>query len=271
MLNSHVRPALSRVVTPLGAALARAGVTPDAVTIVGTVGVAVGALAFYPRGRFLAGTLFITAFVFGDMLDGAVARARGSSGPWGAFLDSTLDRVADAAVFGGLLLWFAGVGNSPVLAGVTLFCLVGGAVVSYAKARAEGLGMHCDVGVAERSERLIIVLVATGLGGLGVPYVQAAQSGGHQHDDQTLRALSHANVTVHPEALGAGLGVGDAGPAHQAEQRHPGQHRGVADTGEPQQQAAKNCGVRDPVQGGVEEGAPRPGAATSPGDRTVEH
>ena len=174
MLNSHVRPALSRVVTPLGAALARAGVTPDAVTIVGTVGVAVGALAFYPRGRFLAGTLFITAFVFGDMLDGAVARARGSSGPWGAFLDSTLDRVADAAVFGGLLLWFAGVGNSPVLAGVTLFCLVGGAVVSYAKARAEGLGMHCDVGVAERSERLIIVLVATGLGGLGVPYVQAA-------------------------------------------------------------------------------------------------
>jgi CDP-diacylglycerol--glycerol-3-phosphate 3-phosphatidyltransferase len=173
MLSLHVRPALGRVLTPIGAALGRAGVTADAITIGGTVGVTGAALYFYPRGRLLAGTLVITVFVLGDMLDGAVARARGSSGRWGAFLDSTLDRISDAAIFGGLLLWFAGRGENSVLAGVTLFCLISGMVVSYAKARAEGLGLGCDVGIAERTERLIVVLVATGLAGLGVPYVQA--------------------------------------------------------------------------------------------------
>lgn len=173
MLSLHVRPALRRLLTPVGVALGRAGLTPDAITIGGTVGVTAAALFFYPRGRFVLGTIVISLFALGDMLDGAVARARGSSGRWGAFLDSTLDRVSDAAIFGGLLWWFAGRGHQSVLAAVTLFCLVAGAVVSYAKARAEGLGLTCDVGVAERSERLILVLLATGLGGLGLPYIQA--------------------------------------------------------------------------------------------------
>jgi CDP-diacylglycerol---glycerol-3-phosphate 3-phosphatidyltransferase len=114
-----------------------------------------------------------TFFVLADMLDGTLARLKGTSGPWGAFLDSTLDRVADASVFGGLALWFILGGRSKLLAGVALFCLVSGALVSYAKARAEGLGYRCDVGIAERSERLLIGLVAAGLAGLGVPYVLA--------------------------------------------------------------------------------------------------
>lgn len=174
MLNLRLRPAVNRVVDPVAGILLRAGISPDAVTVVGTIGVAGGALGFYPRGSFFWGTLVITLFVFNDLIDGAMARRLQRTGsPWGAFLDSTLDRVADAAVFTGLLWWFAGRGDEPGLAVATAVCLIGGAVTSYARARAESLGMRCDVGVVERAERLIVSLTVTGLDGLGVPYVQA--------------------------------------------------------------------------------------------------
>src|SRR4051794_31205573 len=101
MLSLHVRVPLRRILDPAGQFLHRHGVSPDAITLLGTAGVCTGALVFYPHGAFLAGTVFITCFVFSDMLDGAVARARGGGGRWGAFFDSTLDRVADAAVFAG--------------------------------------------------------------------------------------------------------------------------------------------------------------------------
>lgn len=170
MLNA-LRPALARLLTPVGEFLARTPVTPNALTITGALGASAGALALYPTGHLFAGTVVCTVFVLADMLDGALARVKGTSGSWGAFLDSTLDRVADAAIFGGLVLWFMLGGHNKVLAAVTLFCLVAGALVSYAKARAEGLGLRADVGIAERSERLVIGLVAIGLSGLGVPYV----------------------------------------------------------------------------------------------------
>ncbi|MQA93287.1 MAG: CDP-alcohol phosphatidyltransferase family protein [Streptosporangiales bacterium] len=173
MLNV-LRPALSRVIDPTGRVLARAGVTPNAITVVGTVGTAVTALALYPSGHLFGGTVVITGFVLLDLLDGAVARASGGTSKFGAFLDSTMDRVADAAIFSGLILWLVGAREDIGLAAVALFCLVSGAVVSYAKARAEGLGLTCDVGIAERGERLIIGLTAIGLSGLGVPYVLAA-------------------------------------------------------------------------------------------------
>src|SRR5947209_4480780 len=128
MLGIHARPQIGKVTEPLARRLVAMGVTPDALTIVGTIGVAGGALAFYPRGEFWVGTLVITAFVFSDMLDGAVARARGSSGPWGAFLDSTLDRIGEGAVFGGLALWYAGRGDNLVLCAVAIYDLVAGAV-----------------------------------------------------------------------------------------------------------------------------------------------
>ncbi len=173
MLNVLARGRVSHLVDPLGARLARAGLSADAITLIGTTGAVAGAVLCYPRGWFFVGTLIIWFFVMFDMLDGAVARARGTTNRWGALLDSTLDRVADAGVFGALIWWFARGGHSASLLIASLLCLVLGTLVSYVKARAEGLGMTCNVGFAERTERLIIVLVGTGLAGLGVPYVQA--------------------------------------------------------------------------------------------------
>ncbi len=171
---SNLRPALARLLTPAGEALARTPITPNAITIIGTLGVSAGALALFPTGHLFAGTVVCTVFVLADMLDGALARVKGTSGAWGAFLDSTLDRIGDASIFGGLALWFMLGGHNRVLAAVAMFCLVAGTLVSYAKARAEGLGLRCDAGIAERTERLLIGLVATGLSGLGVPYVLPA-------------------------------------------------------------------------------------------------
>ena len=171
MLNV-LRPALSRVLTPIAELLARTPVTPNALTIIGTVGVATGALWLFPIGHLFAGTMVCTGFVLADMLDGVLARVKGTSGAFGAFLDSTLDRVADAAVFAGLTIYLVRT-RQDTLALVALFCLVAGALISYAKARAEGLGIPCDVGFAERTERMLLALVPAGLTGLGVPYVLA--------------------------------------------------------------------------------------------------
>jgi CDP-diacylglycerol--glycerol-3-phosphate 3-phosphatidyltransferase len=142
------------------------------ITFIGTVGVAVGALWLFPAGHLFAGTLVCWGFAMFDMLDGLLARVEGTTGPWGAFLDSTLDRIGDGAVFSGLAIYLAR-DHQPVLACVALYCLVAGGLVSYARARAEGIGVRADVGVAERSERLVVVLAAAGLTGLGVPFVLA--------------------------------------------------------------------------------------------------
>jgi CDP-diacylglycerol--glycerol-3-phosphate 3-phosphatidyltransferase len=172
MLNK-LRPAFARVLEPAGRALARTPLTPNEITVIGTVGVSAGALALFPTGHLFIGAVVCTIFVLADMLDGALARIRGTSGKFGAFLDSTLDRVSDAAIFGGLACYLAlhPSGQNRGLAAVALFCLVAGALVSYAKARAQGLGLRCDVGIAERPERMVIGLTAAGLSGLGVPYV----------------------------------------------------------------------------------------------------
>jgi CDP-diacylglycerol--glycerol-3-phosphate 3-phosphatidyltransferase len=166
-----LRPGLARLLTPVGEALARTPLTANGLTIIGTAGVSAGALWLFPTGHLFVGTVVCTVFVLADMLDGTLAKARGETGSFGAFLDSTLDRVSDAAIFAGLAIWFTRGGHDRILAAVALFCLVAGMLVSYAKARAEGLGLRCDVGIAERTERLLIGLVAAGLSGLGVPYV----------------------------------------------------------------------------------------------------
>src|SRR5690348_7837076 len=156
----------TNVWAPLGDLLLRMGVSPNAVTMVGTLGVCAGALVCFPQGWLLAGVLVITAFVFSDMIDGYMARTSGQMSSFGAFLDSTLDRIGDAAIFGGIAMYYVGPGDSEWRAALAIYCLVMGSVTSYARARAESLGMQAKVGIAERSDRLVSILAMTGLADL---------------------------------------------------------------------------------------------------------
>ena len=156
----------TKVFTPVIDLLLRWGVSPDAVTLVGTLGVVAGALIFFPRGDLFVGVLVITAFVFSDLIDGTMARKSGRVSPFGAFLDSTLDRLGDAAIFGGLAMYYVGPGDNDALAALAIYCLTMGSVTSYARARAESLGMQAKVGIAERADRLVAILVITGLADL---------------------------------------------------------------------------------------------------------
>lgn len=159
----HLRTFVTNLISPVARLLLRLNVSPDTVTVVGTAGVVAAALWFFPRGHLLAGVLVITAFVFSDLLDGTMARMSGSTSTWGAFLDSTLDRMGDSAIFGGLVLYFAWVVESEVLAALTLYTLVTGWLTSYTRARAESLGFEAKIGLAARADRLVAVLVAAGL------------------------------------------------------------------------------------------------------------
>ncbi len=178
MLTRHLRRLGAALFTPVAGGLVRLGVSPDAVTVVGTLGVVAAALWFFPRGEFVVGPLVVAVVALADSVDGIMARllaARGvrRSGAWGAFLDSTLDRLGDAAIFVGLVLWFAGPDAAARTAGAglaaALACLVLGSVVPYARARAEGLGMTASGGIAERADRVAVVLVAVLAHGLGAP------------------------------------------------------------------------------------------------------
>ena len=159
--NPAARKVSTAVLEPVARLLLKLHVSPDAVTVVGTLITCTAALVFFPRGDFIPGVLIIATSVIADLLDGTMARLSGRAGPWGNFLDATLDRVADGCVFGALLLWAVSTGNAWTTA----------AVISYAKARAEAVGATANVGIAERAERLIVVLFAALLAGFGVPYV----------------------------------------------------------------------------------------------------
>ncbi|TCM42693.1 CDP-diacylglycerol--glycerol-3-phosphate 3-phosphatidyltransferase/CDP-diacylglycerol--inositol 3-phosphatidyltransferase [Kribbella sp. VKM Ac-2568] len=159
MLN-RFRQFWTKVISPIANLLLRLGVSADAVTLVGTIGVCAGALIFFPRGHIWLGVVVITCFVFSDLIDGYMARTSGTSSKWGSYLDSTLDRLGDGAIFGGLVLYYAGsAGDTPWMAAVTLWALVMGATTSYARAKAESLGLQASGGIAERSDRLVSVLV----------------------------------------------------------------------------------------------------------------
>jgi len=149
----------------------RLGISPDLVTVVGTLGAAAGALVCFPQGWLWQGVVVVTIFVISDMIDGLMAKITGTSSNWGAFLDSTSDRLGDAAVFGGILLYFVYREDSTLWAGIALAGLVFGQWTSYVKARAESLGFECSGGLAARADRLVIILLGALLGGLGVPYV----------------------------------------------------------------------------------------------------
>ncbi|MFC5179509.1 phosphatidylinositol phosphate synthase [Nocardioides taihuensis] len=151
----------TKVISPVAHLLIRMGVSPDAVTLVGTLGVSAGALVFFPQGKLATGVLVIAAFVFSDLLDGYMARTTGRVSSFGAFWDSTLDRVADGAIFIGLALYFAWEEPSRLYLVLSLVCLLMGGVTSYARARGETLGFSVKVGIAERADRLVAILVMT--------------------------------------------------------------------------------------------------------------
>ncbi|OBH55366.1 phosphatidylinositol phosphate synthase [Mycobacterium sp. E2479] len=160
------RAAFARLTTPTARACLRLGLTPDVVTILGTIVAVAGALTLFPMGKLFAGTLVVWFFVLFDMLDGAMARERGGGTRFGAVLDATCDRVSDGAVFCGLLWWIVFGLHDKLLAVATLICLVTSQVISYIKARAEASGLRGDGGLIERPERLIIVLVGAGVSDL---------------------------------------------------------------------------------------------------------
>lgn len=163
------------VLAPFVTLFLRLGISPDAVTLVGTLGVSAGALVFFPLGMLWQGVLVITCFVFSDLIDGQMARLSGRTSKFGAFWDSTLDRIGDGAVFGGLVLFFAGPGDDYLHLCVALWCLVMGSVTSYSRARAESLGMDARGGLAERADRLVAILVLTFFGDLlGLPVLYEA-------------------------------------------------------------------------------------------------
>ncbi|MBY0390691.1 MAG: CDP-alcohol phosphatidyltransferase family protein [Mycobacterium pseudokansasii] len=157
------RAAFARITDPLARALLRIGLTPDAVTIIGTTASVAGALVLFPMGKLFPGACVVWFFVLFDMLDGAMARQRGGGTRFGAVLDAACDRISDGAVFSGLLWWIAFGMRDRLLVVATLICLVTSQVISYIKARAEASGLRGDGGIIERPERLIIVLVGAGV------------------------------------------------------------------------------------------------------------
>jgi len=172
MLQRSLRDPVAKIISPIVRSLVKMGVSANTISTFGGLGSIASALYFFPKGDFFIGVIFVTLFVLSDLFDGAVARAsnKGES-KWGALLDSTLDRFSDAAIFIGALLFY--IESSDSLVVVILVAVSASFMVSYIKARAESLFIACNGGVAERSERLIIVLVAYGFHGLGVDYVMA--------------------------------------------------------------------------------------------------
>lgn len=172
MLSEHARRPASVIIEPIARTLQKAHVSPNAVTLGGTVAAVVLALWLIPTGHHFAAAVLIGLMTALDMVDGTMARMSGGGTKFGATLDATCDRVTDGAIFGALAFWFAMDDEShPVLLALTLTILVAGQVTSYVKARAEASDLPVDGGLIERPERLIISLVALGLSGLGVPYV----------------------------------------------------------------------------------------------------
>lgn len=169
MVSTAFKPAVTRVIEPIARGAVRLRITPDMVTVFGTVGTILTALILIPRGELFLASLVIPVFLLSDLFDGAIARLS-ERGPtlWGGFLDSTCDRLSDSALLGTLAFYLM-LEDNP-LAPVVLASIVFGFLVSYVRAKSESYGVPCTVGIAERTERLILSLFAIGLEGLGVPY-----------------------------------------------------------------------------------------------------
>lgn len=167
MIQGRFKAPVTKVITPLCRGLLRIGVSANALTVFGTLGVSFSALYFFGSEQLFLGTIIVSLFALSDLFDGTMARLSNNHGTkWGALLDSTLDRISDAAIALGIWLYFRNIDSE--FQYVALAVLLFGGLIPYVRARAESLGIECSVGVAERAERLIITLVGTGFAGLGV-------------------------------------------------------------------------------------------------------
>jgi len=164
--NIKARTAVGKVLEPVAATLLKLSLTPNLVTVIGTIGISLSAIAFFPSGKFFIGTLIILLFIFSDLLDGTMARLTDKKNPIGAFLDSTLDRVADAALFGSVVIYFANQNSNFIYPAI--ISAFAAQLISYIRAKAESQGVSVEVGIAERPERIILLLVGTGFTGLGL-------------------------------------------------------------------------------------------------------
>jgi CDP-diacylglycerol--glycerol-3-phosphate 3-phosphatidyltransferase len=169
MLGAGAKSLEQRVFGRPAAFLVRLHVHPNVVTVFGAAAITVTALVAFPMGWLWQGALIVGAIATTDALDGTMARITGSASKWGAFLDSTLDRVSDAAVFAALTIYLARLGHlTGVVAGVAALSV--SLIVPYARARAGALGFEASVGIAERADRLIVALAAALATGLGAPW-----------------------------------------------------------------------------------------------------
>lgn len=170
MISSVLKPGVTRLINPVAKWAVKIGITPNAITIAGAVGVVVSASYFYPREKFFWGTIAISLFALSDLFDGAIARiSQKGASKWGGFLDSTIDRVTDSVILIALVLPF--IEAKDPISYLGILTLITGILIPYIRAKAESFGIDCSVGIAERTERLIIILVAAGLHGLGIPFV----------------------------------------------------------------------------------------------------
>lgn len=142
-------------------------ISADVITFIGTLGVCLTSVIYFSNGQFLIGALLFTFFVGFDALDGTMARMLNKKSKWGAFFDSVMDRIADGVVLASISYYFL-IQQENLLFIVSLIALISSEIVSYTKARAEGLGLTCDTGLAERPERVIIIIFGTFLNGLGL-------------------------------------------------------------------------------------------------------
>jgi CDP-diacylglycerol--glycerol-3-phosphate 3-phosphatidyltransferase len=171
--NADARGFVAPVVEPIARGLLRVGITPDMVTIAGTVLTVTTALVLIPQERFVPALVLLAVFTVADVFDGTMARLTGTQGPWGAWLDATMDRIADVAIFGSLVMWAAW--HSDTLTTMLAWaCLAGAVAISYAKARAEAVGATANGGIAERAERLIVVGIGAILVAAGVSWGMTA-------------------------------------------------------------------------------------------------
>ena len=172
MISSVLKPAVTRLIEPVARLALRAGLTPNTITLLGALGVLISAGYFYPREEYFVGTLFICFFALSDLFDGTMARiSQKGASKWGGFLDSTIDRITDSAITIAILIPL--IDSDDKLSYLGIIALVTGLLIPYIRAKAESYSIECSVGIAERTERLVIILTAIGFEGLNVPYALA--------------------------------------------------------------------------------------------------